>query len=77
MKCGENSETSKSNFEPENLSMKSNEKSKLALESDEIRRSSVLTNSDAGSEFDNRKKIKYGGPLAGSWNNRDHRERYS
>jgi hypothetical protein len=30
-----------------------------------VRRVSNLTISDAGSEFDNTKKIKYGGPLAG------------
>lgn len=42
------------------------EKSKHSLTAGDPRRASVLTVSEAGSEFEHRKKIKYGGPLAGS-----------
>lgn len=39
---------------------------KLKLEHEEKdRRISMATISDAGSEFERKKKIKYGGPLAG------------
>lgn len=51
------------------LEMSVMEKSKLALSNNcDDRRSSVLTTSDAGSEFEIRKKIRYGKPLAGSIN---------
>ena len=40
-------------------------KSQLSLENDKKRRVSILSVSDAGSEYEHRRKIKYGGPLAG------------
>lgn len=46
--------------------MKTFDKTKLSVENDVSRRASILTVSDAGSEFEHRKKIKYGAPLAGS-----------
>lgn len=45
--------------------MKPYDKAKLELQKGDSRRGSVLTASDAGSEFEPSKKIKYGGPLAG------------
>ena len=39
---------------------------KLKLEQSDVdRRTSMATISEAGSEFERKKKIKYGGPLAG------------
>lgn len=46
--------------------MKLHDKTQLALDAENLRRDSVRTTSDAGSEFEPLKKIKYGGPLAGS-----------
>jgi hypothetical protein len=46
--------------------MKPFEKTKLCLENDVARRVSILSAISGGSEFEHRKKIKYGGPLAGS-----------
>lgn len=43
------------------------EKNNLSIDNDESRRSSVMTVSDAGSEFNPRRKIKYGGPWAAAW----------
>lgn len=45
--------------------MKLYDKSQLAVGTEEPRRDSIMTTSDAGSEFEPGKKIKYGGPLAG------------
>lgn len=46
--------------------MRTFDKTKLSIDVGDQRRASILTVSDAGSEFEHRKKIKYGGPLAGS-----------
>lgn len=45
--------------------MKNYDKTTLSIKNDVQRRASILTVSDAGSEFEHRKKINYGGPLAG------------
>ena len=46
--------------------MKINVKPKISFENDVQRQTSILSVSDAGSELEHRKKIKYGGPLAGT-----------
>lgn len=46
--------------------MKTNEKARLSVTIEEPRRASVVTVSEAGSEYALRRKIKYGGPLSGS-----------
>jgi hypothetical protein len=43
------------------------DKNKLSVGNADDRRGSVMTVSDAGSELDARRRMKYGGPLTGTW----------